>query len=279
MWYCGSCGAQNPEEGFFCVNCGCPRAAGAPAAMPAAAPKKKKSKLPWIILAAVLVLALIAGCLWFFLWRTPHYRMISSTTISESSGTTIATYTYLPDGVNFTAEQRRDGELIGRGVGTIDKTGAITAVTWMNPDGSMFRRFEYENDKYGNHVVMRLYDAEGKLVQVTESEYNAYRVVVKQTSQGYRDGVLSETTYLEFSDENNGMRWRVHEDGSREPMQRIVRSFDDKHQNYQETQFHLDGSVGSYYSYVRDKDYNTLSYTYGTEYFTYNFTYQWEKIK
>ena len=283
MWKCMYCGNENGDNYSFCTNCGQPRKAAAGMSEPVNQVRpRKKSKLPLILGIVVLALALIGGGLWFFLGRTPHYRMVSSQYTTGQGSTQIITYTYSPDGTMVTAEQTRDGELYAKATGTVDKTGSCTSMTWMDPDGSVRYRYEYENDKDGNHLVSRRYESDGRLSQMITAEYNKYRIVEKQETVFYDEsGKVSRRQITTFTDPNNGISYTEYSDGEKSPVSRFVRVYNEKNQLVQQTSYDENGQQGTVFTYVRNDGYYPVSYTQtisGTEE-AITFNYQWEKVR
>ncbi len=307
MWKCPYCETYSPEEAAFCVACGQPRTAPsiqtpqgqgggrnqqgpvnaqapayAPAgAAPAPAPKKK-GKTALLIGGIVLGLALIALGLWFLLGRTHCSRLVSTQLVQDGISTQTVTYLYSADGKTVTAQQVIDGKLRYQATGTVDKTGAFVTMIWTDLDGEITNRYEYENDKYGNHLVTRRYNGDGILVQLTTSEYNAYRIVEKQVVTNYGEGgKVVGRTIMEFSDRTNGLYYREDENGQRELAARYVRTYNDKNQLILQISYDPDdGNEVSRVSYVRDADYYPLSYTstpINGSPMTVN--YQWERVR
>ncbi len=328
MWKCPYCETYSPEEAAFCVACGQPRTAPsiqtpqgqgggrnqqgpvnaqapayAPAgAAPAPAPKKK-GKTALLICGIVLGLALIALGLWFFVFRTPHFRLVSYTTphFRLVSYTYTHSYTYSSsygenqyddDPVHYTYLYAADGQSgsvrnddpdnTGTQSFTCDKNGALLSLVTRDEDGTIRSRVEYENDKWGNHVRIRQYNSENVLVYYREASYNRYKVAESIVATGYNDdGTLNYRTVTIFSAPELGTYTETNANGS--TVSAVIRRvYNDRHQLVQESWEYDDGTKRTY-SYVRDEYYNVLSetriYEYKTLTSTSTYTYVYERVR
>ncbi len=291
MWSCPDCGAQNPTEAAFCTQCGRPMQAfgAAPVKLVDAQPPKKKRKAPWIIAAAVLALALIGLGLWFFVFRTPHFRLVSYTYVSSStdsfgeytSDPAQYTYLYAADGRSGVV-RNDDPDNTWTQSFTCDKNGALLSLVSRDEDGAIRSRTEYENDKWGNHVKTRWYNSENILIYYQEASYNRYKVAESIVATRYNDGeTLSYQAMTIFSAPELGTYTETNANGS--TVSAVIRRvYNDRHQLVQESWEYDDGTKRTY-SYVRDEYYNVLSetriYEYKTLTSTSTYTYVYERVR